>query len=64
MMAMMRVPMMAQTHTITIGSMAVWMFFTMSSISLLNWIESLVKRGAILPVCSQILTTDESAIGK
>ena len=52
------------TAIITIGSIAVAKFFTILSISLLNFKEIFVNRLGILPVCSQIFTTEESSIGK
>jgi len=62
--AMMMVQMIHPTHTITSGSIAVQIFLTVSSISLLNLRLILVRSFERFQVCSHIFTTEESSIGK
>ena len=64
MIAMMIVQTMSHTHIITTGSMAVCIFFTTQSISLLNFLLILSNKKSSFPVCSQIFTIEESSIGK
>jgi len=62
--ARIRVPIIHQTTIITIGSIAVPIFFTTSSISLLYFLLIFVRRTDNLPVCSHIFITEASSIGK
>jgi hypothetical protein len=61
--AIIKVPIIAHTTTITIGSIAVERFFTTMSISLLYLSEIFNNNSGNFHVCSHILTIEANSIG-